>query len=78
MGSGSSHLAVNTPSPIQVQATGSTNPFRQSAFVNQQTGQGWQYSQNATMGGMENLDTVPVFPRPGQVTGQAAHQTTWL
>lgn len=42
-----------------------TNPFRQSAFVNQQTGQGWQVGQG-TMGGFEQLPTMPVFPRPGQ------------
>ncbi|GAB7353616.1 hypothetical protein MBLNU459_g4031t1 [Dothideomycetes sp. NU459] len=48
-------------------ATGSTNPFRQSAFVNQQTGTGWQTSTpQGTMGGWEQLDTRPVFPRPGQ------------
>ena len=47
-------------------ATGSTNPFRQSAFVNQATGQGWQSGPQGTMGGLENLDTVSVFPRPGQ------------
>ncbi|PSN70158.1 ANTH-domain-containing protein, partial [Corynespora cassiicola Philippines] len=69
---------ARNPSPIQsptsqgglsVHATGSTNPFRQSAFVNQQTGQGWQSSGNqGTLGGM-NLDQMPttsVFPRPGQ------------
>ncbi|KAF2085144.1 ANTH-domain-containing protein [Saccharata proteae CBS 121410] len=50
--------------------TGSTNPFRQSAFVNQQTGQGWQSGPQNTMGGLEQLDTVPVFPRPGQPTQQ--------
>ncbi|KAL1611834.1 hypothetical protein SLS60_000055 [Paraconiothyrium brasiliense] len=53
---------------LTVHATGSTNPFRQSAFVNQATGQGWQNSGQGTLGGM-NLDTVPttsVFPRPGQ------------
>ena len=44
--------------------TGSTNPFRQSQFVNQQTGQEWQSSQGS-MGGLERLDTFPVFPRPG-------------
>jgi len=60
-----------TPSPqggLTVHATGSTNPFRQSAFVNQQTGQGWQSSGQGTLGGM-NLEQVPttnVFPRPGQ------------
>jgi hypothetical protein len=73
------------PSPIQgapspqgglsVQATGSTNPFRQSAFVNQQTGQGWQHTSNGgTMGGMpfDQVPTTSVFPRPGQPqqTGQ--------
>ena len=52
-------------SPLSAQATG-TNPFRQqqTAFINQQTGQGWQNTQG-TMGGLENLNTVPVFPRPG-------------
>ena len=49
-------------SPLMPQATG-TNPFRQSVFVNQQTGQGWQSSQG-TMGGLEKLDTIPIFPRP--------------
>lgn len=51
--------------PLRPTATG-TNPFRQSQFINQQTGQGWQTSgQNGTMGGLEHLDTMPVFPRPG-------------
>nr|POF02583.1 enth domain-containing protein c19f8.03c [Quercus suber] len=54
---------------LQVQPTGSTNPFRQSQFVYQQTGQGWQSAPQATMGGLENLDTVPVFPRPGAGSG---------
>ncbi|OOF96089.1 hypothetical protein ASPCADRAFT_207449 [Aspergillus carbonarius ITEM 5010] len=52
--------------PLRPNPTGSTNPFRQSAFVNQQTGQGWHASgQQGTMGGLEQLDTVPIFPRPG-------------
>jgi len=45
-----------------------SSPFRQSAFMNQATGQGWQNSGQGTLGGM-NLDAVPttsVFPRPGQ------------
>ncbi|KAF9735149.1 hypothetical protein PMIN06_001494 [Paraphaeosphaeria minitans] len=60
-----------TPSPqggLTVHATGSTNPFRQSAFVNQATGLGWQNTGSGTLGGL-NLDAVPttsVFPRPGQ------------
>ena len=55
-------------------ATGSTNPFRQSAFVNQATGQGWQANpaNQGTLGGMsvQNVETVGVFPRPGQPQGQ--------
>lgn len=52
--------------PLRPNPTGSTNPFRQSQFINQQTGQGWQASgQQGTMGGYEQLDTMPVFPRPG-------------
>ncbi|PYI13167.1 ANTH-domain-containing protein [Aspergillus violaceofuscus CBS 115571] len=52
--------------PLRPNPTGSTNPFRQSAFVNQQTGQGWHVGgQQGTMGGLEQLDTVPIFPRPG-------------
>lgn len=66
--------AASTTSPLQVQPTGSTNPFRQSMFVNQQTGQGWQHSQQTTMGGLESLETVPVFPRPGQTSQQ---QSPW-
>jgi len=61
--------ATSPQGGLTVNATGSTNPFRQSAFVNQQTGQGWQNTGNqGTMGGM-SLDQVPttsVFPRPGQ------------
>ncbi|MCJ1385402.1 hypothetical protein MMC17_008525 [Xylographa soralifera] len=63
-----SHTPIT--SPLMPNPTGSTNPFRQSAFVNQQTGQGWQASQG-TMGGLEQLETIPVFPRPGQP------QQTW-
>jgi hypothetical protein len=52
--------------PLRPNPTGSTNPFRQSQFINQQTGQGWQNSgQSGTIGGLEQLDTVPIFPRPG-------------
>jgi len=54
---------------LTVHATGSTNPFRQSAFVNQQTDQGWHNTgAQGTLGGI-SLDQVPttsVFPRPGQ------------
>lgn len=52
--------------PLRPNPTGSTNPFRQSQFVHQPTGQGWHASgQHGTMGGLEQLDTVPIFPRPG-------------
>lgn len=51
--------------PLQPTPTGTTNPFRQSALITQQTGQGWQAGgQQGAMGGLEQLDTVPVFPRP--------------
>lgn len=61
------HAGLQPPAaaPLRPNPTGSTNPFRQSQFINQQTGQGWQTGQNGTMGGYEQLDTVPVFPRPG-------------
>jgi hypothetical protein len=65
--------------PLQVQATGSTNPFRQSMFVNQQTGQGWQNAPQATMGGLEQLPTMPVFPRPGAPAQQQQQtQQPWI
>jgi hypothetical protein len=67
--------ASNNAAPLQVQATG-TNPFRQSMFVNQQTGQGWQNAPQATMGGLEQLETISVFPRPGQPQPQQ-QQSPW-
>jgi phosphatidylinositol-binding clathrin assembly protein len=44
-----------------------TNPFRQSQFVNQSTGMGWQHSSQGTFGGydLNNVPTQAVFPRPG-------------
>lgn len=48
------------------QATGTTNPFRQSSFVNHATGMGWQHNQQPMGGGLDNIPTVPVFPRPAQ------------
>lgn len=59
---------TTTTSPLAPNPTGSTNPFRQSAFVNQQTGQGWQHSNQGTFAGfsINNVDTTPIFPRPGQ------------
>ncbi|KAL0935026.1 ANTH domain-containing protein [Colletotrichum truncatum] len=50
------------------QPTGTTNPFRQGAFVNHQTGMGWQHNQQSMGGGLDNLETMPVFPRPIQQT----------
>lgn len=61
----SSVHAHPTPTPLMPTQTGSTNPFRQSNFPHHQTGQGWQAGQGS-MGGLENLETIPVFPRPGQ------------
>lgn len=66
---GAQQTGSGTLSPLSANATGSTNPFRQSAFVNQSTGQGWQnVPQNqGTIGGygVGGVDTTSVFPRPG-------------
>lgn len=67
--------SLGVPAPLSVQATG-TNPFRQSMFVNQQTGQGWQNAPQATMGGLEQMETISVFPRPGQPQPQQ-QQSPW-
>ena len=57
-----------TSAGLMAQPTGSTNPFRQGAFVNHQTGMGWQHNQQAMGGGLDQLETMPVFPRPAQQT----------
>lgn len=57
-----------TSTGLAPQATGATNPFRQSQFVNHNTGMGWQNNQQPIGGGLDNLPTVPVFPRPAQQT----------
>ncbi|KAF2007176.1 ANTH-domain-containing protein [Amniculicola lignicola CBS 123094] len=71
-----------TPSPqggLTVHATGSTNPFRQSAFVNQQTGQGWQNTGQGTIAGLDlgQVPTTSVFPRPGQQPQQQQNGQGW-
>ncbi|RCI12017.1 hypothetical protein L249_0670 [Ophiocordyceps polyrhachis-furcata BCC 54312] len=53
---------------LMPQATGLTNPFRQSSFTNQATGMGWQQNQTPIGGGFDQLPTIPVFPRPAQQT----------
>ncbi|KIL84853.1 enth domain-containing protein [Fusarium avenaceum] len=50
------------------QPTGTTNPFRNGAFVNHNTGMGWQNNQQPIGGGLDQIPTVPVFPRPAQQT----------
>ncbi|KUI70614.1 hypothetical protein VM1G_05775 [Cytospora mali] len=55
-----------TSAGLAPQPTGATNPFRQSQFVNHNTGMGWQHNQQSMGGGLDNLPTVPVFPRPAQ------------
>ncbi|KAJ8114477.1 hypothetical protein ONZ43_g4892 [Nemania bipapillata] len=57
-----------TSGGIVPQATGATNPFRQGAFVNHQTGMGWQHNPMPIGGGLDQLQTQPVFPRPTQQT----------
>lgn len=58
-----------SPAPLRTNPAGSTNPFRQSQFVHQQTGLGWQNvpGHQGTFGGYDisHADTVPIFPRPG-------------
>ena len=56
--------SMPTGAGLVPQPTGTTNPFRQSAFVNHNTGMGWQNHQQAIGGGLDQLETVPVFPRP--------------
>ena len=63
------NIAMNAQPPqssggLAPQPTGSTNPFRQSQFVNTATGMGWQNNQQPIGGGLDNLESVPVFPRP--------------
>lgn len=55
-------------SSLAPQATGVTNPFRQGAFVNHTTGMGWQHNATPIGGGIDHIQTVPVFPRPAQQT----------
>ncbi|TPX09295.1 uncharacterized protein E0L32_009487 [Thyridium curvatum] len=52
--------------PLAPQPTGSTNPFRQGDFMNHSTGLGWQHNQMPMGGGLDQLETIPVFPRPAQ------------
>lgn len=59
---------TQNPASLAPQPTGTTNPFRQSAFVNHNTGMGWQHNQGAIGGGLDQLPTVPVFPMPAQQT----------
>ncbi|TLS23427.1 uncharacterized protein PpBr36_05724 [Pyricularia pennisetigena] len=53
-----------TSAALVPQPTGSTNPFRQSAFTNHSTGMGWQQHQQPIGGGLDQFETIPVFPRP--------------
>ncbi|SPO02142.1 related to YAP1802 - Yeast Adaptor Protein, member of AP180 protein family [Cephalotrichum gorgonifer] len=55
-----------TPTSLAPQPTGATNPFRQSTFVNHNTGMGWQHTQTPIGGGLDQVPTIPVFPRPDQ------------
>lgn len=55
-----------TSAALAPQPTGSTNPFRQSQFVNTNTGVGWQHNQQPIGGGLDAVETVPIFPRPAQ------------
>ncbi|OAA63887.1 ENTH domain containing protein [Cordyceps fumosorosea ARSEF 2679] len=54
------------PGALAPQPTGVTNPFRQGDFVNHATGMGWQHNQTPIGGGIDQIQTVPIFPRPAQ------------
>lgn len=56
---------------------GNTNPFRQSQFPTPPTN--WQMGKGdqVTLGGLEKLETVPVFPRPGAQQGQGGNGGGW-
>ncbi|KAL9602444.1 MAG: hypothetical protein Q9219_001868 [cf. Caloplaca sp. 3 TL-2023] len=60
---------TSTPPPLVPSMTGSTNPFRQSTM-------GWQSNQG-TLGGLEQMPTVPVFPRLGQPQQSQSQQQPW-
>ncbi|KAF4124880.1 phosphatidylinositol-binding clathrin assembly protein [Geosmithia morbida] len=57
---------MGAPGGLAPQPTGNTNPFRQSSFVDHNTGMGWQHNQQPIGGGLDQLATQPVFPRPTQ------------
>ncbi|KAI9774218.1 MAG: hypothetical protein M1839_001764 [Geoglossum umbratile] len=63
------------PSTLGPSSASSTNPFRQSVFQSQQTVSGWQQNQGS-MGGSEQMPTIPVFPRQGESNVQ--QQQKWL
>ncbi|KAK2595661.1 hypothetical protein QQS21_006634 [Conoideocrella luteorostrata] len=64
----SNQQQAQNPGSLVPQPTGTTNPFRHGAFVNHNTGMGWQHNQGAIGGGLDQLPTVSVFPRPAQQT----------
>lgn len=75
---GTNPFAKAAPAPfapgpaVTTHATGTTNPFSNSQFMNQQTGQGWQNSPQGMIGGMssDQYATTSIFPRPGQTNQQ--------
>lgn len=82
----SNTISHHPPPPIPSQSLaplvphhtgGNTNPFRQSQFPTPQTS--WQLGKGdqVTLGGLEKLETVPVFPRPGTQQGQGVKGGGW-
>jgi hypothetical protein len=77
MATGTNPFAKNYAQPVRPvtagglmpQATG-TNPFRQSTLNGNATGLGFQTNQPIIGGGLDQLQTIPVFPR-------TAGQTPW-
>lgn len=82
----SNTISHHSPPPIPSQSLaplvphhtgGNTNPFRQSQFPTPPSP--WQMGKGdqVTLGGLEKLETVPVFPRPGTQQEQGVHGGGW-
>ncbi|KAI6246756.1 hypothetical protein HI914_04751 [Erysiphe necator] len=50
----------------QSHPSGNTNPFRQTNLISNPSALDWHNKQQPIGGGLDNLETIPVFPRPMQ------------
>jgi hypothetical protein len=63
--------ALQQPGQLAPHAPGGTNPFRQSVLTNTATGNAWQNGQQPAGSALNQMSTIPVFPRPGQPQPQS-------